>query len=131
MTGWSKMFRSGYVQAIEFTECHDDNPEVNNAHWSEQLTKDIDAVCRDFQAEHFNLLTLAYNTGYTEEQAGIDFWLTRNGHGAGFWDRDLGFVGDMLTKAAQSFGPCDIYAGDDGLAYAFPGYQPTLEGVND
>jgi hypothetical protein len=30
------------------------------------------------------------------EQAGIDFWLTRNRHGAGYWDRGLGITGDKL-----------------------------------
>ncbi len=37
-------------------------------------------------------------------QVGHDFWLTRNGHGAGFWDRDLGELGDRLTKLAEEFG---------------------------
>ena len=27
-------------------------------------------------------------SGYCEEQAGRDFWFTRQGHGAGFWDRE-------------------------------------------
>ena len=31
-------------------------------------------------------------------------WLTRNRHGAGFWDRGLGRVGDILTEVAHSFG---------------------------
>lgn len=41
------------------------------------------------------------------ELAGHDFWLTRNGHGAGFRDRELGELGDRLTKAAQAFGSAD------------------------
>jgi hypothetical protein len=49
-----------------------------------------------------------------DEQAGHDFWLTRNGHGAGFWDRGLGALGDRLTDAAHAFGECDLYVGDDG-----------------
>ena len=35
--------------------------------------------------------------GMNEEQIGHDFWLTRNGHGAGFWDRGLGETGKKLT----------------------------------
>ena len=46
-----------------------------------------------------------------------DFWLTRNGHGAGFWDRGLGSVGDELTKNAKPFGSVDAYVGDDGKVY--------------
>ena len=52
------------------------------------------------------------------EQMGHDFWLTRNGHGAGFWDRGLGEVGDELSKIAKSFGSRYLYVGNDGKIYA-------------
>jgi hypothetical protein len=48
-----------------------------------------------------------------EEHAGHDFWLTRNGHGCGFWDRDIGEVGERLTKACKQFGEVWLQA-DDG-----------------
>jgi hypothetical protein len=48
------------------------------------------------------------------EQAGGDFWLTRNGHGVGFWDRGLGELGDRLTAASKPHGSSDLYIGDDG-----------------
>jgi hypothetical protein len=47
-------------------------------------------------------------------QHGHDFWLTRNGHGVGFWDRGYGDVGDRLTAASKKFRERDVYAGDDG-----------------
>lgn len=54
-----------------------------------------------------------------EAQNGHDFWLTRNGHGVGFWDRGYDKeVGDALTKASESFGEVDLYVGDDGRIYA-------------
>ena len=37
------------------------------------------------------------------DRAGHDFWLTRNGHGAGFWDGDYGEDGDALTEVAKRF----------------------------
>jgi hypothetical protein len=52
-----------------------------------------------------------------DSRAGHDFWLTRNGHGAGFWDRGLGALGDRLTKASKTFGGVDLYVGDDGKIY--------------
>lgn len=66
----------------------------------------------------------SYNHGrYTDEElAGHDFWLTRNGHGAGFWDRselDKPTQG-RLTKAAHAFGNSDLYVGDDGRIYVSP-----------
>jgi hypothetical protein len=53
-----------------------------------------------------------------DELDGHDFWLTRNGHGAGFWDRDYGKVGDILTSACKSFREVNLYVGDDGKIHA-------------
>ena len=50
-------------------------------------------------------------------QVGHDFALTRNRHGAGFWDRGLGDVGDRLTEACRPYGESDPYVGDDGKLY--------------
>jgi hypothetical protein len=52
------------------------------------------------------------------EQIGHDFWLTRNHHGAGFWDRGLGELGERLTKMSEAYGEVDLYVGDDGMVYA-------------
>jgi hypothetical protein len=41
------------------------------------------------------------------QHAGHDFWLTRNGHGAGFWDRGMGMLGDELTAACKPYGSAD------------------------
>lgn len=41
-------------------------------------------------------------------QAGHDFWLTRNGHGAGFWDGDWDTLGDVLTKISHSYGETEV-----------------------
>jgi hypothetical protein len=55
------------------------------------------------------------------EQIGHDFWLTRNRHGAGFWDRFMSepgaSFGRVLTDAAHAYGSCDLYVGDDGRIY--------------
>jgi len=76
------------------------------------------ADCADFQASNESaLLSASEQYGYTDEQAGHDFWLTRNGHGAGFWDRGLGAIGDMLTDASKVYGSCDLYLGDNGKIY--------------
>lgn len=47
------------------------------------------------------------------EQAAHDFYLTRNGHGTGFWDRDENTYGsswirDQMDKFAQGFGVHDL-----------------------
>ena len=57
-------------------------------------------------------------SGIEPEQLGHDLWLTRNYHGAGFWDRGLGEIGDKLTELAHSYGGVTLYIGDDGKIYA-------------
>ena len=57
-------------------------------------------------------------SGLGDSQIGHDFWLARNRHGAGFWDRGLGAIGDALSDAAHAYGSVDLYAGDDGRVYA-------------
>ena len=68
--------------------------------------------CVKFQQDHADLLK-----GLDLAQCGHDFWLTRNCHGAGFWDRGLGEVGEKLTEAAAAFRECTLYVGDDGEIY--------------
>ena len=76
---------------------------------------DIIETCNDFQESNAELLKQYYSRPYMNEaSAGHDFWLTRNGHGAGFWDRGLGELGDKLTAAAKVYGECDVMLGDDG-----------------
>ena len=43
-------------------------------------------------------------TGFNRvELAGCDFWLTSQGHGAGFWDGDWPTYGDMLTDLSRCY----------------------------
>jgi len=52
------------------------------------------------------------------EQVGHDFWLTRNRHGTGFWDRGYEpALAHRLTEAAHVYGSMDLWVGDDGLIY--------------
>jgi hypothetical protein len=57
---------------------------------------------------------------WTDDQFGHDLWLTRNRHGAGFWDRGHGEPGDRLTDIAHAMGEASLYVRDDGLIYHYP-----------
>lgn len=77
--------------------------------------------CRRFQEANAADLAL-YNHGEwtAAELGGHDFWLTRNGHGAGFWDRTDCLpkrARDRLTAAAEKAGERHLYVGDDGMIY--------------
>lgn len=83
-----------------------------------QAVADCDAFERDNAAD-----LGAWREAFgSDEQAGHDFWLTRNRHGAGFWDRfssghELHATGQRLTDAAHAYGECDLYLSDDGRIY--------------
>lgn len=70
----------------------------------------VEKECAEFYTHH------RLWTDNTDAQAGHDFWLTRNGHGAGFWDGDYE-NGDALTELAEKYGTVCIYQGDNGSLY--------------
>jgi hypothetical protein len=100
------------------TTCDEDgnNPEsMDHYHKADIATECLNEMREDVNAfANDNVADLA---GIDAGQAGHDFWLTRNGHGAGFWDRGLGDKGDRLTDACRPYGSVDLYVGDDGLVY--------------
>jgi len=84
-----------------------------------QMTED----CEDFQEANAEDLGRYFYIGATSDpmqRAGHDFWFTRNGHGAGFWDRGLDALGDRLSAASRAYGPCDLYLGDDDKIHTYP-----------
>lgn len=58
----------------------------------------------------------------TLEQCGHDLWLTRQGHGAGFWDRSAETYGNAenrqkLTEYAEKVGEFYNYEVDASISY--------------
>lgn len=68
-----------------------------------------------------DLTCIRWEEFWDTEQFAHDFWLTRNGHGAGFWCRysdDDGYeIGERLSDIARTFGNLDPVLGDDGKIY--------------
>lgn len=62
-------------------------------------------------------LLAAYRATQEMSQFGHDWVLTRNHHGAGFWDRGLGDLGKRITDLVQPYGEIHAYLGDDGLVH--------------
>ena len=78
------------------------------------------ADCAAFQRDMLNAVAIV-SGGEGWERAGHDFWLTRNGHGVGFWDgRWPEPQATVLTEACKAAGrsPVSLYVGDDGLIHA-------------
>lgn len=125
-TAWEHLdaFTQGYVEALFFTE-HDQG-NAGFADLAPEALAQIIQDCAKFQASDAYKAVEATNDGSHpdhwacpgDEHGGHDFWLTRNGHGAGFWDGDWPEpYATELDKAAKSFGQVDVYLGDDGKVH--------------
>ncbi len=69
--------------------------------------------CVKFQKDNANDLS-----DEDSERAGHDFWLTRNGHGAGFWDGDYEeSKGERLTEACKAYGELHVQVDVWGFLY--------------
>lgn len=109
-------------------ECHADDPQgaFHNFNLDERYgVDDVDPEYVDGLTDEFSALVTEHplavrmflgERGLREQPSrqfdrnelfGHDFYLTREGHGAGFWDRGLGTLGDYLTDIAKHAGSAD------------------------
>lgn len=119
-------FIDGYLTAALWSSSYTledgSTVELDNYEWEDGEAEKLQAECISFIHYAENAL-FEYSEKYKPngydvwECAGHDFWLTRNGHGAGFWDRGLGVLGKRLTDASKAFGTVDLYLGDDEKVY--------------
>lgn len=112
--GWD-IFQIGYISCALWSSVDDSGEPLDRAEIpiADDSVKAMREDCQDFLTADVLALIDAAGENYSYESAGHDFWLTRNGHGAGFWDRGLGEIGTKLTDAAKAHGSCDLYIGDD------------------
>lgn len=120
----TEAFLRGYLECAiwsstdpETEDPLDANYSIDDIHdeWVEIAEEDCNVFIRMYG---FTLKTLGRLTGRDEAALGHDFWLTRNGHGAGYWDRYLECevpdngeakrCGDRLTEGCKFFGEIDL-----------------------
>lgn len=104
-------FISGYVEALLFAESaiDQDGETVESLAGYDLSPTAMDAArqdCARFLDTAGRLIKQAIEESqdYDYIQAGRDLWFTRQGHGVGYWDRDLGDVGDTLSRIARKWG---------------------------
>ena len=111
-----------YIECALWCSRDEDDNHLNEYYGPEDLApearRSMESDCNDFLA--LIAETKTDRSNWTDEQLGHDFWLTRNGHGAGFHDRPDEENGRALTNLADTFGASDLYEGDDGLLYVTP-----------
>ena len=103
---------SGYLEAALWTEEDEIGPANIESDISNDAKIDSYTDIKNFMNQAGSLLN-----GIEPSQVGHDLWLTRNGHGAGFWDRGLGEVGEKLTEIANAMGEKHLFWGDDEKIY--------------
>lgn len=111
-------FRRGYVWAMLWQTGADVGAYMSPGRWWEDVGVPTDDADDFLTACYDDLRRIAGAELALWEQHGGDFALTRNRHGAGFWDRGYGEVGDRLTEAAHAFGEAWLIVTDDGEVLA-------------
>lgn len=98
--------------AYGYNKDPDDDQSFESANFdidalSEDCLKSAREDCLSFMQESWGMIKNDLS------QAGHDFWLTRCGHGAGFWYGDWKEHGATLTNLSKPYGNVDLYYGDD------------------
>lgn len=119
-------FMRGYVEAMLWANTYRERENgeygsepVDARYWYQSPGKwwqdtPVDIADAETFWDAFGYVIMALDYGKRGEEwsraelAGHDFALTRNGHGAGFWDRGLGRIGDMLTKECEPYGEHNV-----------------------
>lgn len=117
---WSNMYDSDNPRPFL-----DDAPGTHYANGADVPIDDFDfdeegllEFSRDCESFWSAVIDLGLSSHGETEQYADDFVLTRNGHGAGFWDGDWPAPADTkLTAISKTYGNVSLYRGDDGRIY--------------
>ena len=110
-------FTQAYLECALWVGVTDDNGESLDQFDATDIAPptlaEMVADCKAFQDSHYD------DMSEDMRQAGHDFFLTRNRHGAGFWDGDWpDAIGKRLTDAAHVYGEYNLYLGDDSKIHS-------------
>lgn len=137
-----KSFTDSYIETALWSTNDESNesggvPLDRNYSQSDIDAETLAAMKRDcdefYSAEEEFWLPEEYGAGaqvgIDDERAGHDFWLTRNGHGTGFWDEeDLSEENQKhLSDASKKFGTFDLYLYSPSHSDWTPGMDNTDE----
>lgn len=106
-------YLDAYTDAILWVNCYQETPDgiesVDGTELDEPPTVDTGDALAFLEDNEDMLAYVSQTFGASWSQHGHDFALTRNGHGAGFWDRGYGVAGELLSDAARVYGDYDVY----------------------
>ena len=108
-----------YIETLLWSECDENGSPLDNEYDASDMSPEaIATIEADIEAFRTMVADKGLDDHYCTIDLMHDFVLTRNGHGAGFWDGDYPEEhGKVLTAIAKSFGCQNAYVGDDNLVY--------------
>ena len=106
-------FTEAYIEAALWSTNDDDGDPLDDNYSLFDIDADTLAAmvadCKRFQVENADDIATWEGRDTPEEMAGYDFWLSRNGHGAGFFDGGWSDAGDRLQESSEAFGEFNLY----------------------
>ena len=86
-----------YLAALDFADGPEDR-DARGFHLTliKQATEDVRSFLERIQASGVD------SSEWSDEELGYDFWMTRQRHGVGFWDRGRE-SGEALTELAHTY----------------------------
>ncbi len=111
-------FTTAYIEAALWSTTDDNGDPLDDNYGEGDIDRATLAAmvddCHRFQEENADDIATYPHDYSPEEMAGHDFWLTRNGHGCGFWETPdwPKESGSRLDKACEAFGEVYLHVMD-------------------
>lgn len=94
-------FVVGYLETREWVTAEGDEWPSPDLDADAEALGEVRGDCVGFVIDNLDDL---HATGASGRDLGGEFYLTRNRHGSGYWDRGYGHIGRRLTDAAHPYG---------------------------
>ena len=113
VNGYMDVGEDHLLYGVSEQDCLDDHFDIEDFSVESliDIRADVDKFFKRLQTA--GLLDQAREC-YGDSRIAYDFWLTRQGHGAGFWDGDYRGIGDQLTDITDLSGTVTYVLGEDG-----------------
>ena len=117
-------FLQQYRECALWSSCATQTDEYGNAPYYDETDMKLHAEalkwfesdCKEFISHASKLEVTLDELAYLKHHAGEEFWLTREHHGSGFWDKVnnplLSHTREVLTELSRAFGEASLQ--DDG-----------------
>lgn len=110
-------FLNAYIAAALWSSTDDGKP-LDEDHDRDSIAGEtlhqMHRDCRYFMImNEDDIVSSDLQHGRDLSDCGHDYWLTRAGHGTGFWDRGMSDIGTRLATFSCGMGEMSLYIGDD------------------